>query len=108
MRLSNTTARLQAFSSKRCVGKKDRPLNSRPIPILLMVRELNHGGIERDVTKIAIHIDRSRFDPHVASYQAEGMRYEELRRANIPLLHVPLSSFLSKSAVLGAIRFCRY
>jgi glycosyltransferase involved in cell wall biosynthesis len=73
-----------------------------------MVRELNHGGIERDVTKIAIHIDRSRFEPHVASYQAEGMRYEELRRANIPLLHLPLSSLLSKAALLAALRFWRY
>src|ERR1700684_1735603 len=44
-----------------------------PVPILLTVRELHHGGIERDVTKIALHIDRSRFEPHVASYKAEGM-----------------------------------
>ena len=31
------------------------------------------------MTQIALHIDRSRFEPHVASYKAEGMRFEELR-----------------------------
>jgi L-malate glycosyltransferase len=83
-------------------------MNSRPVPILLMVRELNLGGIEHDVTKIAIHIDRSRFQPHVASYHTHGIRYDELRRANVPLLHLPLSSFLSRAAILSALRFWRY
>src|SRR6266567_4796407 len=78
------------------------------IPILLAVRELNCGGIERDVTKIALAIDRSRFEPHVASYQAEGIRYEELSRASIPLLHVPLSSLKSPAALSAAIRVRRY
>ena len=85
----------------------NRPLTG-PVPILLTVRELNHGGIERDVTKIAIHIERSRFEPHVASYQAEGMRYEELRSAGIPLLHLPVFSLASKATVLSALRMWRY
>ena len=81
---------------------------SKPIPILLTVRELHFGGIERDVTKIALKIDRSRFEPHVASYQAEGMRFEELNRAGVPFLHVPLSSLKSPSALSAAIRVRRY
>jgi glycosyltransferase involved in cell wall biosynthesis len=80
----------------------------KPIPILLSVRELHHGGIERDVTKIALKIDRSRFEPHVASYQAEGMRFEELASAGIPFLHVPLSSLKSPSALFSAMRIRRY
>ena len=80
----------------------------RPVHILLTVRELNHGGIERDVTKIAIHIERSRFEPHVASYHAEGMRYEELRCAGIPILHLPVSSLVSKGTALSALRLWRY
>jgi len=79
-----------------------------PIPILLTVRELHHGGIERDVTKIALKIDRSRFEPHVASYQAEGMRFEELSRAGVPLLHVPLTSLKSPTAFSAAMRVRRY
>lgn len=79
-----------------------------PVPILFLVRELNHGGIERDATKIAIHLDRSRFSPHVASYSAQGRRFDELRNAGVPMLHVPVSSLLSTSAVQSAWRFWRY
>jgi glycosyltransferase involved in cell wall biosynthesis len=80
----------------------------RPIPILLTVRELHHGGIERDVTKIAIHLNRSRFEPHVASYHAEGMRFEELSRVGVPLLHLPVSSFKSPTTLTAAMRMRRY
>jgi glycosyltransferase involved in cell wall biosynthesis len=86
-------------------GRQSPP---KPIPILLTVRELHHGGIERDVTKIALTLDRSRFQPHVASYQAKGMRFEELRRAGIPFLHVPLSSLKSPAALSAALRVLRY
>jgi glycosyltransferase involved in cell wall biosynthesis len=81
---------------------------AKPIPILLTVRELNSGGIERDITKIALNIDRLRFEPHVASYQAEGLRFEELSRAGIPFLHVPLSSLKSPQALSAAVRVRRY
>jgi glycosyltransferase involved in cell wall biosynthesis len=77
----------------------------RPVPVLLMVRELNLGGIEHDVTKIAIHIDRSRFEPYVASYNAHGRRYDELQQANVPVLHLPLKSLISKAAAVAASRF---
>jgi glycosyltransferase involved in cell wall biosynthesis len=70
-----------------------------------MVRELNLGGIEHDVTKIAVHIDRLRFTPYVVSYSAHGRRYEELRAANIPTLHLPLNSLMSKAAAIAAQRF---
>jgi glycosyltransferase involved in cell wall biosynthesis len=79
-----------------------------PIPILLTVRELHHGGIEHDVTKIAIHLDRSRFEPHVASYQAEGIRFDELTRAGVPILHLPVSSLKSPTALSAAMRIRRY
>jgi glycosyltransferase involved in cell wall biosynthesis len=79
-----------------------------PIPILLTVRELHHGGIEHDVTKIAIHLDRSRFEPHVASYRAEGMRFEELTRAGVPILHLPVSSLKSPTALSAVMRMRQY
>ena len=81
---------------------------SKPVSILLTVRELHHGGIEHDVTKIAIHLDRSRFEPHVASYHAEGMRFEELTRAGVPILHLPISSLKSPAALSAAMRMRRY
>jgi glycosyltransferase involved in cell wall biosynthesis len=80
----------------------------RPVPVLLTVRELNYGGIEHDVAKVALHIDRSRYEPHVASYHAKGVRYLELRNGGIPLLHVPVTSLKSLKAAVSAARFCRY
>lgn len=79
-----------------------------PVPVLLMVRELNLGGIERDATKIAIHLDRCRFTPHVASYSTHGARYEELRAAGIPMLHVPVTSLTSRSALSGTMTMRTY
>jgi glycosyltransferase involved in cell wall biosynthesis len=86
----------------------DRPSSQQPTPILLTVRELHHGGIERDITKISLTLDRSQFQPHVASYQAEGMRFEELKQAGIPFLHLPVSSLRSPTALSAALRLRKY
>lgn len=75
---------------------------AKPWPILLMVRELGIGGCERDLTKVAIGIDRSRFEPHVGCFRPEGFRTAELRSNGVPIVHVPVSSFRSPSAVQGA------
>lgn len=81
---------------------------SKPVPILLTVRELNTGGIECDVTKIATHLDRSQFEPHVACYFTGGIRYEELRRAGVPILHLPVTSLKSPATWSAAFQMRRY
>jgi glycosyltransferase involved in cell wall biosynthesis len=73
-----------------------------------MVRELNTGGIERDVAKIAQHIDRSRFTPHVGSFHATGMRYEELKSAGIPMIHLHVPSLKSPVTILSGLRMMQY
>ena len=78
------------------------------MPVLLTVRELDQGGVERDVTKIAMHLDRARFAPHVAAFYAHGLRYEELRAAGIPILDLPLRSLISLDAVRLAATMRRY
>jgi len=77
----------------------------RPAPVLLMVRELGSGGIERDVTKLDIGLDRLRFTPYVATYKLGGLRYEELKKGGIPIVHLPVSSLKSPKAILTALRF---
>jgi glycosyltransferase involved in cell wall biosynthesis len=79
-----------------------------PVPILMTVRELHYGGIQKDVTKIAIRLDRSRFEPHVAAYEVDGVRVEELRRAGVPVVHIPLPSLRSPAAITAAIRLGSY
>lgn len=80
----------------------------KPVPVLLAVRELNCGGIERDVTKIALKLDRTRFVPHVATYSARGLRYEELKAAGIPILELPILSLASSSAIKAALKAAQY
>src|SRR5947209_14554437 len=79
-----------------------------PIPVLLMVRGLTIGGCERDLTKIALALDRARFDPHVACFRPEGPRYEELKAAGVPILALPVRSFANYSVVEGARELARY
>ena len=78
------------------------------IPVLLMTRELDQGGVERDLAKIAMHLDRARFTPHVATYYAKGMRYEELRAAGVPILDLPVRSLTSVTALRCAIQLRSY
>ncbi len=76
-----------------------------PANVLLMIHSLGHGGSERQLANTALGLDRSRFNPHVASV-LEGFQAEELRRAGIPVFHVPLKSFVSPG-VLGVARRVR-
>lgn len=80
----------------------------KPVPVLLAVRELNCGGIERDVTNIALKLDRTRFVPHVAAYSARGLRYQELKVAGVPVLELPIRSLASSSAIRAAFKASQY
>jgi len=74
----------------------------RPRPVLLMVRALSIGGCERDLTKMALALDRSKYKPYVACFVPEGPRYPELAAAGVPVLQLPVKSFRSWSALRGA------
>lgn len=76
-----------------------------PAPVLLMVRELDSGGSERQATEIAKALDRTRFDPRVGCFRQAGLRSEELRAAGVPVVHFPVPSLAS---VTGAICIAAY
>jgi L-malate glycosyltransferase len=76
-----------------------------PIPVLLMVRELNLGGSERQMAEIAKALDRSRFDPRVGCFRPAGLRADDLRAAGVPIVHFPVPSIAS---VKGALRIAAY
>ena len=71
-------------------------------PVLLLARELDLGGSERQMTEIAKTLDRSRFTPHVGCFRPQGMRGAELARAGVPVVHFPVNSFVSSSAISEA------
>lgn len=78
------------------------------IKVLITVRELDQGGVERDAAKIATHLDRERFDPHVLAFWAHGFRYDELRAAGVPVIEIPVRSLTSVETLRLAARLRRY
>jgi glycosyltransferase involved in cell wall biosynthesis len=76
--------------------------------ILLMARELDLGGSERQMTEMALALDRARFEPEVAAFHAEGMRGDELRAAGVPILRLPVRSFKSPRTLSYGWRLARY
>jgi len=76
--------------------------------VLLMARELDTGGSERQLTEIALGLDRSRFEPYVGVFRPDGLRGEQLRAAGVPVIHFPVYSFRSAGALAGAWKLARF
>jgi L-malate glycosyltransferase len=77
-------------------------------PVLLLARELDLGGSERQMTEIAKTLDRSRFIPHVGCFRPQGIRNAELAARGVPIVHFPVDSFASFGAVAEAYRLRNY
>jgi glycosyltransferase involved in cell wall biosynthesis len=76
-----------------------------PVPVLLLVREPHYGGCERDMARLAIHMDRTRFTPHVGCFRPEGLQRPAIEAAGVPIVHFDVPSFKSWAAVraVGAL-----
>lgn len=77
-------------------------------PVLLMARELDLGGSERQMALIAGALDRSKFAPVVGCFRPAGLRGSDLEKAGVPIEHFPVYSFASPQAVSGAWRLARF
>ena len=74
----------------------------------MLVRELNLGGCERDVTRLALGIDRKRYEPHVAAIHPQGLRADELRAAGVPIVELGFRSFVKPELVSAGRQTLRY
>lgn len=83
-------------------------MTNSPIPILLTAQQLTAGGSERQLTEIALALDRTRFHPHVACLRPGGARAEELRARGVEVVEFPVDSFRSLAALAQARRLARY
>jgi len=79
-----------------------------PVPVLLLIRELGIGGTERQLVETAKFLDRSRYIPHVGCFRPTGLRRDELERAGVPILQLPLQSFLSPGVLTASRVFIDY
>ena len=77
-------------------------------PVLLLVRTLGEGGCERDLTKLALTLDRNRFTPHVGAIIPGGMRADEIAAAGVPLVNFPVGSLVRPAALAAVWRLRRY
>ncbi len=75
----------------------------RPCPVLLMIREIDCGGSERQITEVAKSLDREQFTPHVGCFLDQGLLAGEVRAAGVPIVPFPVRSF-SKPGTLTAAR----
>jgi L-malate glycosyltransferase len=80
----------------------------QPAPILLMARSLDAGGSQRQLVELALALDPAEFEVHVGCFHDDGIRAGELRRKGVPVLCLPVRSFLSFSAARGAWILRRY
>jgi L-malate glycosyltransferase len=86
----------------------EMPDAAKPAPILLMARSLDAGGSERQMSELALALDAAEFQVHVGCFHDDGIRAGELRRRGVPVLRLPVRSFLSFSAARGAWILRRY
>jgi glycosyltransferase involved in cell wall biosynthesis len=73
-----------------------------------MVRELDLGGSERQLTEVAKSLDRTRFEPHVGCFRLDGLRASELAEAGVPVAHFPVRSFRHPSVLSVARQLVKY
>lgn len=79
-----------------------------PVPVLLAAQMIEGGGSERQMTELAKSLDRNRFTPHVACCISDAAKAAELRGLGIPVLEIPLRSFIKPGAVVCALQLRRY
>jgi glycosyltransferase involved in cell wall biosynthesis len=80
----------------------------KPVPVLLMVRELGIGGTERQLVETARFLRRDQFVPHVGCFRPNGLRSRDLQEAGVPILHLPVHSFKSPVLLQAASQFHAY
>jgi glycosyltransferase involved in cell wall biosynthesis len=75
--------------------------------VLLLARELDLGGSERQLCEMAWALDRDRFDVHVGCFRDGGVRAREIQARGIPLVRIPLQSFRSMTSLWSSVRVLR-
>ena len=74
----------------------------------MIARDLDMGGIERDVSKFARHLHRHGVVPHVASFRGGGRAWNEIALAGVPVTDLAIASLRSRSALAAANRLKRF
>jgi glycosyltransferase involved in cell wall biosynthesis len=80
----------------------------RKIRVLNLLTNFHIGGTERQVTNIALQLDSSRFDLHLACLRNSGELLEELRGLDVPKPEFRIGSLYSVATFRQGIKLIRY
>ncbi len=83
-------------------------IDTTPIPVLLLVRELHIGGTERQVAIVAKHLDPKQFSVRVCCFRQGGIRQIELEAAGVPVWELPVRAFWSPASFAHALSLRKY
>ncbi len=78
------------------------------IKLLKMITNFRIGGTERQVVNLALGIDSSRFDLHMASMSHSGELLNELEQLHVPQPEFKISSLYNPQTGVQAMRLARY
>ena len=70
--------------TQRLTTARPRPWPDHPVPIALVITDLDVGGAERAMVNLAIRLDRRRWSPMVIALGARGPWQSVVRRAGLP------------------------
>jgi glycosyltransferase involved in cell wall biosynthesis len=83
-------------------------MQSNRITLLKMLTNFHIGGTERQVANLALGIDPSRFDLHLACLRHSGELLEELETLRVPRPEFRIGSLYSPKTLWQAMRLVRY
>ena len=83
-------------------------MQSIRIKLLIMITNFHIGGTERQVANLALRIDSSRFDLHLACLRHSGELLEELETLPVPRPEFRIGSLYSPATLWQAMRLAHY
>jgi len=83
-------------------------VESKKIKLLELLTNFHIGGTERQVANLALGIDASHFDLHLACLQHSGELLAELETLRVPRPEFPIGSIYSLKTLWQGIRLARY
>ena len=84
------------------------PLQSDKIRVLTLLTNFHIGGTERQVTNIALGMDKSQFDLHLACFRYSGELLPEVETLAAPRPVFPIGSLYHPKTFVQAVRLMRY
>ena len=75
--------------------------------VMFFIDSLNSGGAQRQITMLAVNIDRNRFDPFVVIYHDLRHFQQKLDDAGVPVIYLPKSYYIDINFFFALLKLIR-